>query len=128
MDYLIVTSALCGFFSAFVAGRKGRSPVAWWFVGALLPGVGCLLSLAVPARAAVQDDAPWPDAAPPAARRRPARCCGRFLPDCYGCPHFRRRLFAPEDGERSRGRCEFYGKELEEVPDRADSIVGGGER
>ena len=47
MYYLIVGQMLCGFFSSFVAGRKGRNRIAWWFAGAHLPVLGVVLSLKV---------------------------------------------------------------------------------
>ena len=127
MNYLIVTFALCGFFSAYVAGRKGRSPVAWWFVGALLPVVGLLLSLTLPPRSPAGEQEGWGPGAP-APRpplRRPKRCCGFYIPDCCGCPHFRRHLFGPSRSERMKGRCEFFGKDLEEAPQEADSHIAG---
>jgi hypothetical protein len=46
-------------------------------------------------------------------RTRPSRCCGEFLPDCRGCPYFRRRLFRSEDGD-AVGYCTFYDRILRE--------------
>jgi hypothetical protein len=130
MDYVIVTLALCGFFSAYVAARKGRSPVAWWLVGALLPVIGVVLCLAVPPKAAADPQEEWAPGAPAPhhALRRPRRCCGYYIPDCCGCPYFRRHLFDSVRAERSKGRCEFFGKDLEEAPEGADSQVAGGDR
>ena len=125
MSYLIVVLILCGFFSAYVAARKGRSPVAWWFVGALLPGVGVIMSLAMPAGSPALR--PPPDGqrdesrSPP--RRRPVRCCGHYIPECWGCPHFRRLLFDSQHSEHARGRCEFFGQELTESPDEAEKLA-----
>lgn len=130
MDYIVVTLVLCGTFSAYVAARKGRSPLAWWFVGALLPIVGPVLSLAVPAKAARSSqessarEAPVPTSPP----RRPKRCCGCYIPDCCGCPYFRRQLFDMARTGRSKGRCEFFGKDLEETTENAGSQAAGGER
>jgi len=129
MNYLIVLFALCGFFSAYVAGRKGRNPLAWWFVGALLPVIGPILSLAVPPKSlADRESARGPGG--PARRRpppRPKRCCGEYMPDCRGCPYFRRQLFDPSRAERTKGRCEFFGKDLEEAPEGADSHMASGD-
>lgn len=35
-EILIVTSVLCGFAAAFVAKIKGRSPLGWCVIGAIL--------------------------------------------------------------------------------------------
>ncbi len=112
MHYLIVFQILCGFFAAYVASRKARSPVLWWFAGSFLPVVGVvwvlLVSQAVPGGAPRTGGCSGPD-----RQKRPKRCCGEFLPDCRGCAYFRRRLFRSEQ-EGDRGYCEFYQKTLSE--------------
>jgi hypothetical protein len=112
MHYLIVFQILCGFFAAYVASRKARSPVLWWFAGTFLPVVGVVWALLV--SDAVPGGAPRTGGrSGPGRSKRPKRCCGEFLPDCRGCPHFRRRLFRSEqDGDP--GYCEFYEKTLSE--------------
>lgn len=115
MHYLIVFQVLCGFFCAFLAGRKGRSRTTWWFVGALLPVFGVVLSLAVPQSPASALAAPRKPGRKRAARRprkKPKRCCGSYIPDCFGCPYFRRQLFDPARLEGKKGYCEFFGKDL----------------
>ena len=127
MEYLIVALALCGFFSAYVAARRGRRPVVWWFVGALLPVLGVVLAMVLPAKPPVRQEDAWAPGSPVPSRplRRPKRCCGFYIPDCCGCPYFRRHLFDPARAGRTKGRCEFFGKDLDEVPARADSHVAG---
>jgi hypothetical protein len=130
MDYVIIALALCGFFSAYVAVRKGRNPVAWWLVGAFLPVVGPVLSLTVPPKLPADEEEEWAPGAPVPHRpvRRPKRCCGFYIPDCCGCPHFRRQLFDSTRTEHAKGRCDFYGKDLETSPENADSRAHGAQR
>ncbi|MHC4592772.1 MAG: hypothetical protein ACYS8L_08775, partial [Planctomycetota bacterium] len=45
-------------------------------------------------------------------RTKPKRCCGSYIPDCFGCPHFRRKLFDPARSEGKKGYCEFFRKDL----------------
>lgn len=125
MYYVIAFQVLCGFFSAYVADRKGRNGVLWWFVGALVPVFGVALSLALP-----QAPGPRPLSAGAAGergersrRRRPKRCCGSYIPDCHGCPYFRRQLFDPGRSEGKKGRCEFYEKDLVPPPESEASQV-----
>jgi hypothetical protein len=114
MYYLIICAVLCGFFSAFVAGRKGRNRIAWWFVGTLLPILGVVLSLAVPQRRVALSAVRVRRAQGGArqGRKKPKRCCGSYIPDCFGCPYFRRPLFDPGRGEDKKGYCEFFGRDL----------------
>ncbi len=114
MQYFVIIQVLCGFFSAFVAGRKGRDRVRWWFIGALLPVVGVVL--AVTARE-VHDDVPATLGAPASGRalpkrHRPSRCCGSYIPDCLGCSYFRRQLFSAEHREGLKGRCDYFDRDL----------------
>jgi hypothetical protein len=124
MYYLIIVQIVCGFFSAFVAGRKGRNQVAWWFIGALVPVAGVVLSYLVSDIDAAE---PLPQAGFPskqASRRpeRPKRCCGSYIPDCLGCPYFRRQLFSSERADGLRGHCEYFDKDL-----RDRRVEGGSE-
>jgi hypothetical protein len=109
MHYLIVVQLFCAFFCAFLAGRSGRSRVFWWLVGALVPVLGvavCLWETRAPAEGPGREGA-----GPVTGRSRPKRCCGRYIPECWGCPHFRRHLFST-DSEGSKGHCAFYGRDL----------------
>lgn len=126
MYYLIAFQVLCGCFSAFVAGRKGRSRLAWWLMGALLPVFGVLLSLAAPAApGAPRSAAAATDTKrePSQTRKRPKRCCGSYIPDCFGCPFFRRQLFDSDRSEDKKGYCEFFGRELRDKSKRKGSTV-----
>lgn len=108
MEYAIAFQVLCGCFSAFVARRKNRDPVAWWFIGALLPVAGVVISVTVAPRPP-QAGRPGVRKAPP---RRPSRCTREYTPVCPGCPFFRRSLFEAEAGENKKGYCAHYGKDL----------------
>lgn len=111
MHYLIVFQVLCGFFAAHVASRNGRNAVGWWFAGALLPVLGVV---AVMLAGRKEGGTSMAGTSTGKDRRvRPSRCCGEFLPDCRGCPYFRRRLFRSEDGD-AVGYCTFYDRILRE--------------
>lgn len=112
--YLIAGQVLVGFFAAYVAGRKGRNRVFWWFFGTFVPGLGILLALAAPEKpaAVLSESAPWERPSAGRARSRPKRCCGSYMPDCFGCAHFRRHLFDPDPAEDKKGYCTFFGKHL----------------
>ncbi|MHC4479351.1 MAG: hypothetical protein ACYS8K_08085 [Planctomycetota bacterium] len=115
MHYFVVFQVLCGCFAAFTAGRKGRRPAVWWFVGALVPVFGVVLSLAVPPLSAGPASSPLAAEKTPLARRpraKPKRCCGSYIPDCFGCSYFRRPLFDPGRSEGKKGHCEFFDKDL----------------
>ena len=123
MYYLAAFQVLCGGFCAFVAVRKGRSPVFWWLVGTVLPVVGVVLSLTVaPAeRTRVAARGRRGSREPAGKERRiPRRCCGSYIPDCLGCPFFRRRLFpaSPREDSNTKGFCEHLHKELRAEPER----------
>jgi len=123
MEYFVGFQILCGFFSAFVAARKGRSAGVWWFIGALLPVVGVVLSLTttpVDVRPVAQEEKPSARRSP---LRRASRCCGAYIADCRGCPYFRRRLFGAEEDDGTVGYCEFYGRDLEEKSSKGASRV-----
>lgn len=109
MPYLFALQALCGGFCAYVAHRKGRNPYLWAAAGALIPVLGVVLCLM-----ASETGAPSSSESTGRSRRlpRPRRCCGRFIPDCRGCPYFRRPLFREDAPPRERGYCEFYHREL----------------
>jgi hypothetical protein len=118
--YLIVLQVLCGCFSAFVAGRKGRDRRRWWLIGALLPVAGVVLSLRA-GQAGPQEPATL--GAPASGRKlqrhhRPSRCCGSYIPDCLGCCYFRRQLFSAEHREGLKGRCDYFDRQLVEEPSR----------
>jgi hypothetical protein len=126
MQYLIAFQLLCGCFSAFVAGRKGRNRLAWWVVGALVPVFGVLLSLMVPEATGI------PVVRPGRKRRerhprkppaRPKRCRDSYVPDCQGCPYFRRPLFDAERTAGKKGTCTFFGNDLVEQPAQDESHV-----
>ncbi|MFW6188876.1 MAG: hypothetical protein ACOC7T_00450 [Planctomycetota bacterium] len=126
MHYLIIIQILCGFFAAYVAARKGRNRYAWWLAGAFLPVVGVVLALLAdqassgsPALSDRLQGAPGR----PLRRERPKRCCGSYIPDCLGCPYFRRHLFEQEHRERVRGSCEYYGEDLIDERSKAGSGV-----
>lgn len=126
MHYFIVFQLLCGFFSASVAGRKGRNPTTWWFVGLLLPVFGVVLSLVVPKSPTASAPAARKTRRREAARRprkRPRRCCASYIPDCFGCPYFRRQLFDPAGTEGKKGYCEYYGKDLVDASKQKGSKV-----
>lgn len=120
VHYFVVLQIICGFFSAFVAGRKGRRRATWWLIGALLPVVGVVLALlAEPVRSEAPGQAGRrQQPAPSRPRRRPTRCCGCYIPDCQGCPHFRRRLFASRQTSGDRGFCEYYNRDLVDAEQR----------
>ncbi len=110
MLYVFAFLAFCGFFCAHVAHRKGRNPWLWGAAGALLPVLGvalCLMASAAPTPAATGRE--QVEARP---RQRPRRCCGEFIPDCRGCPYFRRPLFRHDASPDERGYCEFYDRNL----------------
>jgi len=44
--------------------------------------------------------------------RRPRRCRGRYIPDCQGCPYFRRPLFTDHPPENLKGQCTYFGEDL----------------
>jgi len=92
MYYFLIVQVLCGFFSAFVAARKGPDePV----------------TLGAPASPAKSK-----------GRVRPSRCCRSYIPDCLGCPYFRRRLFSGEQRDGLKGRCQYFDIDLVEEPSR----------
>ncbi len=122
---MIVCAALCGFFSAYVAGRKGRNRVAWWFIGALVPILGVVLSLTASEKRGSPASAGLGSASSGRrqGRKKPKRCCGSYIPDCFGCLHFRRPLFDPLRAEEKRGYCEFFRKDLVAGPNRKGAKV-----
>jgi hypothetical protein len=123
MEYIIVFQLLAGAFAAYVASRKGRSWFLWALFGALVPVVGAVCALLIgPARPA--------GAEPTQAERReeklkrvPRRCCGRYIPDCRGCPFFRRPLFDRSYEGDKRGYCERFDKELTAPKKTRDSKI-----
>ena len=113
MHYFIAFQILCGCFSAYVARRKGLNPVSWGLAGALLPVFGVVLAVAVSGSSSAAESLPGTGHRRPASPpRRPRRCCGSYLPDCFGCPFFRRQLFARDQAKDKKGYCEYYRKDL----------------
>ncbi len=106
MYYAVVLVVFCAFFSAFVAGRKGRSPLLWWMIG-LLPVFGVVLALLAAPRLPGASQASV-DEGPGQAPDRPKRCRGEFIPDCLGCAYFQRQLFRADPAEGVRGYCRFF--------------------
>jgi len=123
MYYLIVIMVLCGFFSAFVAARKSRNRIVWWFVGLTILGVA--LTLAVPEKQVTVRATGGRRARGGArqGRKKPKRCCGSYIPDCFGCPYFRRPLFDPSRAEDKKGHCEFFGRDLIAAQERKNTQV-----
>jgi len=121
-NYLIVMQVLCGAFSAYVAGRKGRSRWAWFFIGTLVPVLGVVLALLAEQVKTESEDRVGPAGlgGRKVKARRPLRCCGSYIPDCQGCPHFRRQLFAGERRADVKGHCAYYGKDLTEDAEQQD--------
>jgi hypothetical protein len=130
MPYVIAFQVLCGFFAAHVASRKGRSGLRWWFLGALIPVFGVVLSLALPERPGPVrlSEGGMGGSSVRSHRHRPKRCCGSYIPDCHGCPYFRRQLFDSARSEGRKGHCEFYHKDLtgNSQPDESGLVVEDG--
>jgi len=112
MPYLIAALILSGVAAGYVAGRKGRSRIAWGVVGVLLPVLGVLLCVAMPARGDGEGSRQAGAARKPRPRRRPRRCCGAWIPDCHGCDWFHRELFRSSETSDSAGYCEYYDRQL----------------
>jgi hypothetical protein len=108
MYYLIAVQFFCACFCAFIAGRAGSSRLFWWLVGGLLPVVGVALCVFETRRSATGEA---PQSGRKAPRTRPKRCCGRYIPECWGCPYFRRRLFSGAE-EAAKGHCTFFDRDL----------------
>jgi hypothetical protein len=128
LAYLLVFQAFVGFFCSHIARTKRRNPVLWWTVGAFVPVVGLLVCLGV--RPASRR--PTRQATPQRRRRnaqRPAACTGSYIPECWGCPHFRRPLFDGDHAEGKVGHCAFYDRDLlrKERP-RAPRMHAGDDR
>lgn len=120
--YAVAFQLLCGSFAAFLAGRKGRSRIAWFAVGLLVPIIGVALAWSAAPRAA-GPKAKRRDRAPGAQRqrRRPRRCTGSYIPDCLGCRYFIRPLFDPSYSGFRKGRCELLGRDLVDEAERESS-------
>lgn len=116
MEYIIAFQLLCGCFAGYVAAQKNRNWFWWFLVGLLVPVAGVIIALAV--------DAPRRGSGGrPRSRtrdretdtlKRPKRCCGRYIPDCKGCPYFSRPLFDGTYRGRKKGYCNFFKKDLVE--------------
>lgn len=121
MEYLLAFQVLCGCFAAYVTARQGRNWLAWFAVGMLLPVVGVVLALSAAkehlGRKATARRILWgkTDKLAEGAPRRPRRCRGSYIPDCQGCPYFRRNpLFEPGDDGPRKGYCRYYRQALVE--------------
>lgn len=103
---------LCAGFGAYVARRRGRSPVLWGLAAGLVPVAGVVICwrLKPPSPKHSTDDEKAILAFP---RQRPKRCCGSYIPDCHGCSYFRRSLFDTAHDDAFKGYCSFFEKELE---------------
>ena len=123
MAYLVAFQLLCGAFGAFLASRKRRSPAAWFAIAFALPIVGVILAYRVgeyrrakPRLREGRDE-----------RRRPLqppkRCCGSYIPDCLGCPHFSRPLFDDSYTGGKKGYCRLFGKQLLESGERKTAKI-----
>ncbi len=126
MPYVVMTLMIVGaFVSSHIAARKGRSAVHWWFIG-LVPVFGIMLALLMDTGAPAgvtrkERGGRRRKGAPP--RKRPKRCCGSYIPECWGCPFFRRNLFDPDPHEGKRGYCEHFRHELTEPPDEDGGTI-----
>jgi hypothetical protein len=115
MEYLVAFQLLCGCFAGYVASRKERNWFAWFLIGALVPVFGVIAALLVdePATESPEDD--WTEKLEETKKRKlkpPKRCCARYIPDCQGCPYFRKPLFDPTYSGSKKGYCELFEKDL----------------
>ena len=124
MAHVMVFQLLCGCFSAFVAGKKGRSRLAWFAVGLLVPIIGVALAWWVsPPQPSREVSGRGRVAGAPVLRRPPKRCNGSYISDCLGCPHFAKPLFDATYSGPRRGQCELFGRELVDKGEREGSRV-----
>lgn len=113
MEYLIAFQLLCGCFAGFAASRKKRNGILWFFIGTALPVIGVVLALTVGVPRKRAERAPHANDSG-YGHRRPSRCCGSYIPDCQGCPHFVRPLFDRSYTGHRKGFCKFFNKVLSE--------------
>ena len=118
MSYLIAFQLLCGCFAGYVASQKGRNWFFWFLAGLVVPVLGVVLAVIVarPRRPSAEGERPRAGTEAARERRPPSRCCGSYIPDCQGCPYFRKPLFDPTYSGTRKGLCEFFHKELKEPP------------
>jgi hypothetical protein len=119
-NLLVALMLISGVAAGYVAGRKGRSRIAWAAIGTALPLLGVLLCIAVPERGAGDDSRQTGAARKPRPRRRPRRCCGSWIPDCQGCDWYHRELFTSSETSDSAGYCEYYGRKLSKTEPSPD--------
>jgi len=114
---LIAFQLLCGCFAGYVASQKGRNWFFWFLVG-LVPVLGVILALIVekPHHPQARRDRTDGDREVARERRPPLRCRGEYIPDCQGCPYFRKPLFDPTYAGTRKGWCDFFHKDLRELP------------
>ena len=119
LNYVMILMIVCAFASSRIAARKGHNATQWWVIG-LVPVFGVMLALmaydAAPGQAAPRKRAARKAKDAP-LRKRPKRCCGHYIPECWGCPFFRRNLFVADPQEAKRGYCEHFKRELTDRPD-----------
>ncbi len=122
--YVLVFQLLCGALAAFVARRKGRSGLFWLLAGTCLPVIGVVLALASKAGGKRgRAKRPVGESRPQKKKRPPKRCCGRYIPDCEGCPFFQRLLFDEQPVDGRKGKCRRYNRDLKVNTDRKRNRV-----
>jgi hypothetical protein len=123
MEYILAIQLLCGCFAAFAARRKGRSAVAWFAIGALLPVLGIVLALRAGRPRAPRRAAPNGSREADAALRPPRRCEGTYIADCLGCPFFSRPLFDETYEGPNKGYCRRFRRVLSDEKGKKGSTV-----
>lgn len=118
MEYLVAFQLLCGCFAGYVASHKKRNWFFWFLVGGAVPLLGVLAALMVEEPAEEEPGVParGRNGSSGRERRPPSRCCGRYIPDCRGCPYFKRPLFDRTYSGARKGYCELFDKKLVEEP------------
>lgn len=118
MEYLVAFQLLCGCFAGYVAAQKNRNWFWWFLIGTLVPVAGVIIALAVdenrPGAGESRLSGGRHRSRENEKPKRPKRCCGRYIPDCKGCPYFSRPLFDGSYRGRKKGFCNFFKKDLVE--------------
>jgi len=116
MEYFVAFQLLCGCFAGFVASRKDRGWFVWFLLGTFVPVFGVIAALLANEPATEPAEENWTQELERKTKNRklkpPKRCCGRYIPDCQGCPYFRKPLFDPTYSGSKKGYCELFEKEL----------------
>ena len=56
--------------------------------------------------------------------KRPKRCCGSYIPDCEGCPYFKKALFESSPNSVKKGECRFFNRDLViKPPERHNRVI-----